>query len=215
MCCFIEVCLLYFNLITKLSVLLNFVDLLANTRHSSSSYPLVERAVEVACRIAEKCDQAQGNAAFIAGGSVQHSSSSGNSMLNNNNHDGLLCKQATIPESNLNLKRIWGYTISSNPPNSMTGSPKSHSLSSSLESTSPSQSPSKLSLTPRPVSLSFSTSPPKNRPTSPSLPPPSAFHSKTPIPRSGSISTSSSSTSTTITTSSSSSSSSSSSLFPP
>ncbi|KAF9482457.1 hypothetical protein BDN70DRAFT_427949 [Pholiota conissans] len=42
-------------------------DLLSHTPPSSSSRPVVERAIEAACRIADKCNRAQGNAAFIVG----------------------------------------------------------------------------------------------------------------------------------------------------
>ncbi|KAF8808150.1 hypothetical protein BYT27DRAFT_6605086 [Phlegmacium glaucopus] len=85
-------------------------DLLANTPPSSSTYPIVERAVEVACRIAEKCDRAQGNAAFVAGGSAaaafgSSSNGSSNSMLNNSRRSS--SKRMTLPEpTRLKLKII-------------------------------------------------------------------------------------------------------------
>ncbi|TFK41815.1 hypothetical protein BDQ12DRAFT_624508 [Crucibulum laeve] len=41
-------------------------DLLAHTPSTSPSRALVERAVEAACRVAQKCDRAQGNAAFFS-----------------------------------------------------------------------------------------------------------------------------------------------------
>ncbi|KAF8899091.1 hypothetical protein BD779DRAFT_59670 [Infundibulicybe gibba] len=42
-----------------------YADLLAHTPIGSPSRPLVERAAEAAKRIAQKCDRAQGNAAFL------------------------------------------------------------------------------------------------------------------------------------------------------
>lgn len=45
---------------------LQFADLLAHTPLASPARAFVERAVAAASRIAEKCDRAQGNAAFIA-----------------------------------------------------------------------------------------------------------------------------------------------------
>ena len=47
---------------------LSLLDLLSHTPPTSSSRVFVEQAVEAACRIADKCDQAQGNAAFIVAG---------------------------------------------------------------------------------------------------------------------------------------------------
>jgi hypothetical protein len=41
------------------------LDLLSHTPPTSSSRVFVEQAVDAACRIADKCDRAQGNAAFI------------------------------------------------------------------------------------------------------------------------------------------------------
>lgn len=174
-------------------------DLLANTPTSSSSYPMVERALEAACRIAEKCDRAQGNAAFSTSRSPAVERTG-----------------AILPEQ---LKIVWGSstasTISSSYTKSITGSPtKSHFFSSSSLSTSSSQASSKLPST----SLPLQASPTTNRlatnplPPSPPPPPPSSFHSKIiPIARSGrslgSLSTSSAGSSTVTTLSSSSSSS--------
>lgn len=50
-----------YNSITNVFI---FPDLLAHTPHSSPSRALVEQALEVAQRIASKCDHAQGNDAF-------------------------------------------------------------------------------------------------------------------------------------------------------
>ncbi|KAF8910183.1 hypothetical protein CPB84DRAFT_1764839 [Gymnopilus junonius] len=53
-------------------------DLLSHTPHTSPSRAFVERAVETACRIADKCDRAQGNAAFVASSSTGHGGASEN-----------------------------------------------------------------------------------------------------------------------------------------
>lgn len=54
-----------------------FADLLAHTPPTSASRSYVERAVEAACLIAERCDRAQGNAAFIVGRSGSSVSAGG------------------------------------------------------------------------------------------------------------------------------------------
>jgi len=48
--------------------LLPLLDLLSHTPPTSSSRVFVEQAVDAACRIADKCNRAQGNAAFIVAG---------------------------------------------------------------------------------------------------------------------------------------------------
>ena len=208
----------------NLNISLFDVDLLANTPPSSSSHPIVERAVEAACRIAEKCNRAQGNAAFVAGATRDSSSSSGSStsMLNRSSSRRRLFsgkRVMTAPEPNLKSKSGHGSTRQSS--SSTTSSPtKSHFLlSSSPVSTSPSTSSL---LTPTPSSLSRPGSPNNNRiVTNPPLPPPppSSFNSKIPVASSRQSfgSSAGSYTTTTTTTSgtfSSSSSSSSSSSFP-
>ncbi|KAF8974269.1 hypothetical protein BDZ97DRAFT_1772741 [Flammula alnicola] len=57
-------------------------DLLAHTPSSSNSRVFVERAVEAACRIADKCDCAQGNAAFIVSGSTSPNGNSNHGTAN-------------------------------------------------------------------------------------------------------------------------------------
>ena len=190
-----------------------FTDLLANTPPTSSTYPIVERAVEAACKIAEKCDRAQSNAAFIAGSSGRHPSS--NSTANassssiSNNGRRFSGKRVTIPEptANLRLKHVRGGSSTHSTTSSPTSSPtKSYFLLPPL----PSHSPSKLSSTSLPPSLSSKLTPLPASPTKvrvvanplPPPPPPSSFNSKVPIARShqsfgsGSTYSDSSSTST-------------------
>ena len=143
MCCFIEVC--FFPSQPKIKTMHSFfhVDLLANTPPSSSTYLIVERAVEAACRIAEKCNRAQGNAAFVAGaaGGLSSSSGSSTSMLNGSSSSRRRLfsgkRAITVLDINLKPKSGQGSTTQSS---STTSSPtNSHFLlSSSPVSTSPS-----------------------------------------------------------------------------
>ena len=71
MCCSTEVRLIllgYFVWVEKrdVDVSCSFVlDLLKHTPASSPSRALVERALEAASKIAQRCDRAQGNSAFL------------------------------------------------------------------------------------------------------------------------------------------------------
>ena len=74
MSCFIEVRYVgaFFPwrwLVHSYKLLLPVLDLLAHTPPTSSSRVFVEQAVDAACRIADKCDRAQGNAAFVVASS--------------------------------------------------------------------------------------------------------------------------------------------------
>jgi hypothetical protein len=60
----IEVCFLS-SLLREWCLGSDLVDLLNYTPATSPSRALVQRAVEAACRIAQKCDRAQGNATFL------------------------------------------------------------------------------------------------------------------------------------------------------
>ena len=172
--------------------------------------------METACRIAEKCDRAQDNAAFIASGSSARSSSIGcfDSMLNNNNSNPRFSRKRpmTMPGPGLKAKTSWGnLTLSSSPTKSRFLSSSPVPISPSQPSFKPPPSSSSLPLpsSPKPSPPSLPVSPTKNRdreetsPLSP-LPPPSSFHSKIPTARSdhsfGSLSTSSTGSSTTTTT---------------
>ena len=168
--------------------------------------------MEAACRIAEKCDRAQCNAAFVAGGSTRDSSSSrsSTSVVNSGSSRSQRFhgnRVMTMPEPSLKLKSGWGSTAQS----SSESPTKSHFiLSSSPVSTSPStssalqRSSSSKSI---PSSLPHQASPNKIKKrsvTNPLPPPPSSFNRKIPIPRSGvssgSLSTSSAGSSTATTT---------------
>lgn len=62
MCCCIKVSL--FSLLSDF-VLILFVDLLSSTPISSPARAVVERALEGATRLAQRCNRAQDNAAFL------------------------------------------------------------------------------------------------------------------------------------------------------
>ncbi|KAF9535588.1 hypothetical protein CPB83DRAFT_21111 [Crepidotus variabilis] len=125
-------------------------DLLSHTPSTSTSRPLVERAVDAACRIADKCDRAQGNAAFVV--SAASPSSFGVGSRNNSKHRGL--RASTSKTSSPSTSRIVSaasVTGHSAPPVPTT-SPALASPPTSAKSTS------------RPSSPAFGESPNSNNP---------------------------------------------------
>ncbi|CAA7264855.1 unnamed protein product [Cyclocybe aegerita] len=114
-------------------------DLLAHTPPTSSARPIIERAVDAACRIAEKCDRAQNNAAFVA--------HSGSSNSNTHTNATLLVTAGTSPSTSSSrsssrreppsrAESPSAQTTASSASNSTTTSNSSNSSSSSASSAS-------------------------------------------------------------------------------
>ncbi|PPQ72268.1 hypothetical protein CVT24_004685 [Panaeolus cyanescens] len=71
-------------------------DLLNCTPRNSSSRIYVERALEAACRIAERCDRAQGNAAFVSSSSSSSSASTSRSNSNGSSSSAISSSVTSI-----------------------------------------------------------------------------------------------------------------------
>ncbi|KDR85784.1 hypothetical protein GALMADRAFT_386901 [Galerina marginata CBS 339.88] len=150
-------------------------DLLNHTPSTSSSHALVERAVQAACRIADKCDRAQGNAAFIVSGTAGPGPVSATTPAKNrsagkdaNANAGGNSASSSRSSSRREVPQLMNRTPSSRPssPSGKTASSASTSGSASTGATSVSGSASSSEGDPLAKSASSGTKAPTAFPTS-------------------------------------------------